>query len=194
MRRVAFRIPPPDLQMDFSIALTQIRQEYLQEALCEAVKKADIAELDRDLSDIVPRVDLSLLASRGLRGELPFPVPCLLNQNPKLIGYYRLLYGFSQKVFYSGDFGLAAFKSMEDRCMISDSNRRSIKPLCQALAVCASALLKGIGEARLTKEFLDDLTLLALGPQLRGGANVRKGTAGTVKIFDRIVSLTGIPS
>jgi hypothetical protein len=112
-----------------------------------------------------------------------------LIRNPKLIGYYRLLYGFSQKAFYSADFGLAMYKSMEYRGMISKSANGSILSLCQALAGCASALLKGIGEARLTKEFMDDLTLLTLGPQLRGGTNVRKGTAGILKIFDAITGI-----
>ncbi|MEK6654210.1 MAG: XcyI family restriction endonuclease, partial [Thermodesulfobacteriota bacterium] len=55
-----------------------------------------------------------------------------------------------------------------------------------ALSGCASSLLKGVGEDRLTKEFMDDLSLLTLGPQLRGGANVRKGPAGIVKIFESI--------
>ncbi|MCL5807336.1 MAG: XcyI family restriction endonuclease [Deltaproteobacteria bacterium] len=189
MKPTSIRIPSPDLQIDFSIALAQIRQECLQEALCETIKNMDIAELDRELADVVPRTELALLASRGLRGELLFPVPCLLIRNPKLIGYYRLLYGFSQKAFYSADFGLSIFKSMEDRGMISKSGIGSILPLCRALAGCASSLLKGIGEARLTKEFMDDLTLLTLGPQLRGGANVRKGTAGIVKIFDAITGI-----
>ena len=189
MKPLSFRIPPPDLQIDFSIALAQIRQEYLQEALYETIMNMDIAELDRELAAIVPRSDLALLASRGLRGELLFPVPCLLTRNPKLIGYYRLLYGFSQKAFYSADFGLAMFKPMEDRGMINESVSKSIPPLCRALAGCASSLLKGIGAARLTKEFMDDLTLLTLGPQLRGGANVRKGTAGIVKIFNTITGI-----
>lgn len=181
-----FRIPSPDLQIDFSIALAQIRQEYLQEALCKTIKNMNIAELDKELADFVPRMDLAILASRGLRGELLFPVPCLLTKNPKLIGYYRLLYGFSQKAFYSADFGLSIFKPMEDRGMISEGIAGFIPSLCRALTGCASSLLKGVGEERLTKEFMDDLSLLTLGPQLRGGANVREGTAGIVKIFESI--------
>ncbi len=189
MKPISFRIPTPDLQIDFSIALTQIRQEYLQEALWRTIKNMDVAQLDRELAAFVPKIDLAILASHGLRGELLFPVPCLLMRNPKLIGYYRLLYGFSQKAFYSADFGLAMFKPMEDRGLLSENSSSSIPPFCRALAACASSLLKGIGEARLTKEFMDDLTLLTLGPQLRGGANVRKGTAGIVKIFDAITGI-----
>lgn len=43
-----------------------------------------------------------------------------------------------------------------------------------------------LGQSGLTQELLDDLTLLTLGPQLRGGANVQKGVAGIVKVFDAI--------
>lgn len=75
---------------------------------------------------------------------------------------------------------------MEDRGLINESNRGSIPLLCRALSECASFLMKGVGEERLTKELMDDLSLLTLGPQLRGGANVRKGTAGIVKIFESI--------
>jgi len=189
MKHKTFRIPSPDLQIDFSIALVQIRQECLQEALCKTIKDMDIVELDKELADFVPRKDLAILASRGLRGELLFPVPSLLTRNPKLIAYYRLLYGFSQKAFYGADFGLAIFKPLEDRGLISESNGGYIPSLCHALSDCASSLLKGVGEERLTMEFLDDLSLLTLGPQLRGGANVRKGTAGIVRIFE---SITGI--
>ena len=43
-----------------------------------------------------------------------------------------------------------------------------------------------LDEEDIEPQFLDDLTLLTLGPQLRGGANVRKGSAGIVVVFDAI--------
>ena len=58
--------------------------------------------------------------------------------------------------------------------------------MCKALSDCASSLLNGVGSERLTKEFMDDLSLLTLGPQLRGGANVKKGTIGIFKVFESI--------
>ncbi len=158
----------------------------MQDALCETVGHMDIAHLDQELAKIVPKEDLAILASHGLRGELLFPAPCLLVDNPKLLGYYRLLYGFSQKAFYSADFGLTRFKSMEDRGLLSETTQDSLLPLCKALSACASSLLNGVGSERLTKEFMDDLSLLTLGPQLRGGANVRKGTVGIINVFESI--------
>lgn len=43
--------------------------------------------------------NLSLLASKGLRGEIVFATPIILKSNPYLLGYYRLLLGYSQKYF-----------------------------------------------------------------------------------------------
>jgi len=179
-------IPSPDLQIGFSFALEKIRNEYLQEALGSTIKEIDIRLLDTELGLFVSKEDLVALASKGLRGELLFPVPCVLAANPKLLGYYRLLLGFSQKAFYSSDFGTSAFKGMEDNGKLTPQSRKKIGGLCRALIISASKLLSRIGLERITKDFLDDLTLLTLGPQLRGGANVKKGTAGIEIVFQAI--------
>ncbi len=97
----SINIPIPELQIDFSFALGQIRSLCLQDALCKTVEDIDLAKLDRELSAYVPQGGLKTLAKHGLRGELVFPVPCLLKANPYLLGYYRLLLGFSQKEFYT---------------------------------------------------------------------------------------------
>ena len=73
---------------------------------------------------------------------------------------------------------------MEERGLLSESNKNSLSLLCKALSDSASSLLNGVGSERLTKEFMDDLSLLTLGPQLRGGANVKKGTIGIFKVFE----------
>jgi hypothetical protein len=54
------------------------------------------------------------------------------------------------------------------------------------LARAGALLLAGIGTAKVSAALLDGLTLLTLGPQLRGGANVRKGTAGIRTVFNVI--------
>ena len=100
-------IPSPELQIDFSFALGQIRSLYLQDALGQTIQNMDIAEVDQQLSTYVPKENLKALARHGLRGELVYPVPCVLEENPHLLGYYRLLLGFSQKEFYTAQFGPA---------------------------------------------------------------------------------------
>ena len=186
MKRKPIKIPPPELQIDFSYLLSQIRNEYLQEALSETVEKMNIPKIDKELADFVLTTDLALLASRGLRGELIYALPCILLVNPRLLGYYRLLLGFSKKIFYGSEYGVSSFKSMEEKGIISETNKKILKRLCKGLVNSASVLLHGIGADRISRELIDDLTLLTLGPQLRGGANVRKGVAGIIKVFEII--------
>ena len=50
----------------------------------------------------------------------------------------------------------------------------------------AIALVNGIGINRINHELLDDLTILTVGPQLRGGANVKKGAVGITEVFQAI--------
>jgi hypothetical protein len=111
--RVGIQIPTSQLQIDFAFALEQIRRAYLQEALSRAVATLDINKIDAELAEFVPGDSLSKLAGHGLRGELMFAVPCILRAGPRLLGYYRLLLGFSQKAFY-GAGGLGRFKSIEE--------------------------------------------------------------------------------
>lgn len=181
-----FHIPAPKLQIDFSFALGQMRTLYLQEALAATVKEVDFSLLNAELAESVPEPFLKSLAALGLRGELVFPVPCLLSKNPRLLGYYRLLLGFSQKAFYTPEFGVSGFKSMEDSGRLSNSQKAALPDLCRALISSASTLVEGIGLDRISRDLLDDLALLTIGPQLRGGANNRKGLEGTVQVFEII--------
>lgn len=181
-----YKIPPPDLQIDFSVALVEIRTQFLQEALSDTVESLDIAEIDKQLAAAIPKQSLTALAGHGLRGELLFPVPLLLETNSRLLGYYRLLYGFSQKEFYTSETGVSRFQAMEKKGVLTPANAKEIPGLCDAMIPVGAALLDGLGPTRISRELIDDLTLLTLGPQLRGGANVRKGIAGIVKVFDAI--------
>lgn len=182
-------IPPPQLQIDFAFALEQIRELFLQDALTKAVANVPVTEIDTELASFVPAESLSKLASHGLRGELMFAVPCLLRSQPRLLGYYRLLLGFSQKVFYTSEFGLTGLKPMEEAGTLNPKQDARLPELCTALAGAAALLLEGIGERRVSRELLDDLALLTVGPQLRGGNNVRAGLAGIVKVFDAISAI-----
>ncbi|TRO11623.1 XcyI family restriction endonuclease, partial [Ectopseudomonas mendocina] len=182
------KFPSPNLQIDFAFALKRFRAVYLQSALLETVRNLNIAELDKQLAEFVPAHDLATLAQYGLRAELLFPVPALLEANPYLLGYYRLLMGYSQKEFYGRDkgFGVGYFKLMEDKGRASARALADLPALCAAFCESASALLEGVGPLRVSRELLDDLTLLTVGPQLRGGANNQRGTAGIVLVFEII--------
>jgi hypothetical protein len=95
-----FPILDPALQISFHHRLQAVRETYLQQALSKTVGDVEIGDLDLQLKEFVPTACLRRVAQFGLRGEVLFAVPLLLTANPFLLGYYRLLYGFSQKEYY----------------------------------------------------------------------------------------------
>ena len=181
-----FDIPSPDQQINFAVQLSRLRSLFLQEALFDTVKQLEVSTLDEELKVLVPSGALNQLAAKGLRGELVFPVPSLLRANPRLLGYYRLLLGFSQKAFYTRAFGTTSFKSMETDGRIGASCVDHISDLCAALIESSLALLSGLSKEVLTQDLLDDITIMTLGPQLRGGANVKVGSDAISDVFNVI--------
>ena len=182
-------IPIPELQINFSKMLRKIRETYLQEALSKTIDTISLSKLDKELNEFVPENYLKSLAKHGLRGEIMYPVPYLLETNPFLLGYYRLLLGFSQKEFYSTAFGVSVFKTMETKGILLERTKNKLSALCKALINSAIALADGIGIENMSSKILDDLSLLTIGPQLRGGANVEKGTAGIFDVFKVIYNI-----
>ncbi|MBX9910311.1 MAG: XcyI family restriction endonuclease [Beijerinckiaceae bacterium] len=181
-------IPEPRLQVNFARILGEVRGTMLQEALGETVRRLQISELDKELAGFVPAGSLAALAGHGLRGELMFAVPMVLAENPKLLGYYRLLYGYSQKEFYASSVA-GKFKPLEERGSLTEKNKAGLEILCREMAAAGALLLAGISTNAINVSLLDDLTLLTLGPQLRGGANVRTGSAAIAAVFGVIESI-----
>lgn len=181
------KIPEPDLQISFYHRLQEIRRTHLLDALLATVADLEITQIDQQLAELTSRSGLRKVAGWGLRGELVFAVPCVLAVNPRLLGYYRLLLGFSQKQFYGSRYGFAPFKSMEESGQITSGNMPRLNDLCKALCASAEALVENV--PRLSKETVHELTLLTLGPQLRGGALNVLGTRANRKVFDLISSL-----
>lgn len=64
---------------------------------------------------------------------------------------------------------------MEEKGKLSARATDEIDKLCHAFAERASELLSEISSERLSLDPLDDLTLLTLGPQLRGSNNTKIG-------------------
>ncbi len=159
----------------------------------EAIGSSNIVELDQEAHTYVSRESLTKLARRGVRAELMFALPSLLKSNPFLLGYYRLLLGFSRKEFYSRKFGLSStiYKKMEDKGEISNDALQNIPALCFAINKSADFLLENLPLNLITKEHLERLTLLTFGPQLRGSHNVAIGVVAVREIFDIIKRIVG---
>ncbi len=182
-------LPGTQQQLEFSRELELARQEYLLGALLSTVEKMNLDELDEQLRQYVPEHRRRQLAARGLRPEMVYPVPSLLAFRPRLLTYYRLLYGFSRKQLYGDEStGMARFISMEEGRISADLVER-LPEVCAAMILAAGTLVDGLGIDRLTSNLLDDLTLLTLGPSLRGAKSVEKGVSATL-VVRRIIRET----
>jgi len=184
--KTQFPILSVDLQIGFHYRLKSIKDLYFHEALKKTVRKLNISSIDSELKNLVSNEALQRLASFSLRGEVMFPLPILLNENPYLLGYYRLLLGFSQKEFYSkGPFGL--FKSMEVDGKLSERSNSQLISLCQSLISSGELLLKQIDDASVL--IFTELQLLTIGPQFRGSKNNELGQIATQQTFSIIKDL-----
>ncbi len=184
-----FKIPEPDLQIEFFHRLEQMRKVYLLDALLSTVSELEIPRIDHELAGLISNSALRRVAGWGLRGEIVFAVPYILTHRPALLGYYRLLLGFSQKQFYGGHYGFGSFRSMEESGKLSSNQQDSVEELCRALCGSAELLVTGIGE--LSQKTVHELTLLTVGPQLRGGVLNTLGSRATRQVFELIDSLLG---
>ncbi len=186
MKQSPLLILKPDLQVAFYHKLKSINDQYLYQALSDTVKQIFIPDIDKQLAEYVDHKALKKAASFGLRGEIFFPVPCIILSNPKLLGYYRLLLGFSQKEFYNkGPFG--SFKRLEEQGIITKKISLQIEALCISLIGSAVIMIEHIDDLSLGT--IRDLQMLTLGPQLRGGLNTELGKNATDKIFKLLKSL-----
>ncbi len=180
-----FPVLSPTLQLGFYQRLKEAQRTHLLPALLEQVGKLDIGKLDEKLLQFAGREKLAFMARRGLRGELVFPVPYLLSSKPTLLGYYRLLLGFSQKEFYQSPFG--RFKRMENEGQLTRTTSELLDPLCESLIESAWILVNGLPE--LSEQTLQSLTLLTLGPQFRGSRNVSLGVEAIRTVFALIKAI-----
>jgi XcyI-like restriction endonuclease len=185
---MSVHLPSSKLQATVASGLDAFRRLYLQQALSETIKAIDLSTLNSELDAFATIRDLKKLASLGVRGEFVFPVPCLLRQNPRLLGYYRLLLGYSQKEFFNKG-KLGRFAAMETKGKLSARIDTEIDDLCSAFCKRASELINDIGIERVSLDFLEHLTLLTLGPQLRGSNNTKIGRLANQAVFELLQSI-----
>ncbi len=178
------KVPEPDLQIAFYLRLQELRKTCLLDALLLAVSHLSIQKIDKELSLYVSEGAVQKMAGWGLRGELLFSVPYVLQESPALLGYYRLLLGFSQKQFYGSRYGFSPFRSMEEKGRLPKGNETAVESLAKVLCKSGELFIEGIDE--LTRESVHDLTLLTVGPQLRGGALNLLGVRATRRVFQLI--------
>ncbi len=190
-RREEIELPvlKASLQLSFHHRLEVLRKQWLAPALKDTVAQLeDVDELDSQLKTYARPIDLRRLAEFGVRGEVAFAVPLMLARNPFLLGYYRLLYGVSQKEFYNkGPFG--RYRRMEDNGDLTPQTRSLLPPLCRSLAGTAGQLVQGLDAV--STSVVHELQLLTLGPMLRGSENNRIGDRAVERVFSLIQTIAG---
>lgn len=124
--------PPASRQIAFHQLLVAARKTWLMDALSNALRRVDTDQLKREIAVHVPREAQRILAAAGVRDEHVFPTPVLLKEAPTLVGYYRLLFGASQKSFYSSQTRMSQFRSMETRGSINPLQGANLEHFCRA--------------------------------------------------------------
>lgn len=110
MASLSVPIPDNSRQIAFHELLVVARQDWLIDAVHEALQKADPDRLRSELMTHVPADVHVLLAVAGLPDEYVCPLPVVLEAKPTLVGYYRLLLGLPKKTFYGSGTGMGRFK------------------------------------------------------------------------------------
>jgi len=157
------------------------------DALGDVLGQLDQKAVKAQVSDYVPGDAQKILAAAGVRDEHVFPLPIVLEAKPSLVGYYRLLLGSPQKIFYQSATGLGAFKSVEENGVMSERNRTRLPEFCRAMAVPLADLVRQI--PNISDRDLRELPLLTYGSQLQGSNNTRIGKKAMQDVFMAITEI-----
>lgn len=190
VRRVP--IPPKSFAASRQVAFHQLlvgaRKTWLVNALHEALRQVDPIELKNQLATYVPADVQQLLGASGVRDEQVFPTPIVLEAQPTLVGYYRLLLGISQKMFYRAGTGMGLFKSMEASGTLRQAQKEALPGFCAAMSTGLADLVRQLSP-EVTPRDVFELPLLTLGSQFQGGNNVAIGRQATLDVFLTIAEI-----
>lgn len=174
--------PGPDRQVRFHEQLVLARKTWLMDALSDALRRVDPNALKAELTTYVPADVQQILAASGIRDEHVFPTPLILEAQPTLVGYYRLLLGAPQKTFYGTGTGMGRFRLMEEEGRITSATRAVIPGFCSAMGVALAELVRKISPV-ITPRDVAELPLLTLGQLFQGGNNNAIGQAAIKAVF-----------
>src|SRR5208337_1370843 len=133
MSEASIPVPKASRQVQFHQLLVSARKTWLIDALSKALTRVDQRQLKSQLLKFVPADAQKILAAAGIRDEHVFPTPVLLEAAPALVGYYRLLLGLPQKIFYGGGTGMGPFKNMEMKDTLREQTRALLPAICKAM-------------------------------------------------------------
>jgi hypothetical protein len=186
--RPSIKCPATSRQVAFHQLLVSARRTWLAAALTEALADAEPALLKAQILECGPSAALKILAAAGIRDEMVFPTPLILERKPTLLGYYRLLAGIPQKSFYASGTGMSRFKSMEAFGNITENQKRDLPELCRTMGIALADLVTELSPT-IHPQDVAELPLLTLGAQFQGANNNRIGQQATRDVFMVIASI-----
>jgi hypothetical protein len=181
----AFTFPPPERQIFIHEFLVRARNSVLHDVVRNAAKAVPPKTLNAEIVTYAPSPGLQVLQGTNIRDELVFAIPAILTAAPTTLGYYRLLLGFSQKLFYTTATGLNIFRSMEERGVISQTAAPAIPDLCREMNIEMSALITSIDPSLISAD-VDQLPIMTLGAQADGSWRTQIGQAATKGVYEAL--------
>lgn len=178
-------IPSTAKQIQTQKILHEYRDRMLGENLKTAVATIDPDVLQLEIAKFVNKDCRMILQGLSIREETMFALPCILDSNPILLGYYRLLMGISEKQFYTSSTGLSIFKSMEHDGKITPNSRQELNNLCYAINSAMENLLRNFNRSTLNQD-LSTLPLMTLGVYADGVWRNIIGTQAALHVFGTI--------
>jgi hypothetical protein len=180
--------PDPDRQARFHEQLVLARKTWLMDALSDTLSRIDPNTLKSELTTYAPADVQQILAASGIRDEHVFPTPVILEAQPTLVGYYRLLLGVPQKTFYGRGTGMGRFRLMEEEGRVTSATRAALPAFCAAMASALADLVRRISPV-ITPRDIAELPLLTLGQFFQGGNNNAIGQAAINAVFLAIADI-----
>lgn len=180
-----FVFPPPERQVYIQDLLERSRRSVLHAAVREAATQVPPGLLRQEMALYAPNLGLQLLQGSGVRDEMVFATPSLLQKVPTTLGYYRLLLGVSQKQFYASQTGLSMFKSMEVSGLLNPRVVSALGDFCFGYNTAITDLLQVIPSGTLALD-VEQLPLMSLGALADGSWRNRIGQAATKGVFEAL--------
>ena len=164
-------MPSASRQISFHQLLVAARKLWLRDALSNALGRVDPEMVQSQLTRFVPKRARKILAASGIRDEYVFPVPVVLEVEPTLLGYYRLLLGAPRKSFYGGATRMGFLQSMEVKGTLSEKQQQALPDFCRAMAGELAELVTQLSP-QIAMRDLDELPILTLGAMFKGAATM----------------------
>ncbi|PWJ26923.1 regulatory LuxR family protein [Branchiibius hedensis] len=136
-----FAVPHRKSKMLAGALFAYASRDGMHDTVRHASHQIDPHQLRMEVSQFVPTEGLRVLQGTGVRDELVFAVPAVLQQAPTAIGHYRLLLGLTTAEFYSATSGIAEFSVMEERGAVPPALREDLPSLCRAINVGIAQML-----------------------------------------------------